>query len=265
MNIKNFVFVLLLTSPVCLTASMKSFINKWPAIGAHTQPSGAWLVTDKTGKIVLVEGGSVSPWQHGVISSEADLDHLSAMFADTFEQIFIDLGKESRVAHFFSKSLDFIHNKNHHDRFYDECIEKMSTALTQRHGDLYYVFTVSEQLGDKKTLLGAVIFDIKGEYDFGTVELDLIAVKPEAQGRGLSAILASTIFKFLQPHISRIILDALFTNKKAQAAYVSFGFTKYDKHNQLISLIDPDYHYEYLTDKHSKLQEVAATFKELRL
>lgn len=79
-------------------------------------------------------------------------------------------------------------------------------------------------------------------------------------------VLASSIFKLL-PNIKRINLDVVCTNEKAIGVYESFGFTRYKrKFNILVPTLSwYVFDYEYLTDKNSKLQEVAHTFEELQV
>ncbi|MFH1832534.1 MAG: GNAT family N-acetyltransferase [bacterium] len=210
--------------------------------------AGAWTTLNKNGKTVIIEGELISKTGR-VISSEADVKKVASMFADIMQGVFVESAKASRVVWLVTKLQEWATGKNYRDCLYDELTEDMSDAMLSANNDLWYIFTVSDLQNDgTKTLLGAALFDIKKDYAYGTVELDLISVTPEGQGRSLSTILAGAIFNFL-PQIKRIILDVLSTNKKAIDTYVLFGFTKYaQEHNFLYRLVDPEFHYEYLTE-----------------
>lgn len=261
---KHVQILVLVLFPVYLSC-MENSSHDWIQEALSCQHAGAWKVQDKNGKPVVVEGGLISK-DCKLLSSESDLKNVAAMFADVMEQTVIDWTKASRCVRYYIKCRSFFTGQSVRDRRYGIYYEKMQAPMQQDDGNLYYLFAVSEQSGDNKTLLGAVIFDIKRDYAYGTVELDLLSVKPEAQSRGLSTILSSAIFNFL-PQAKRIILDALATNKVAIGTYEYFGFARYQKEcGCFMSLIEPEYHYEYLVEspKCQKLQARAATFKDIK-
>lgn len=266
--LKRIQLLFLVLFPVCLMGMERHSSSTWIQEARACQQYGSWTGLDKTGKPVFVEGEVIS--KNGkIISSEADLKELASLFADVMQVTFVNIHEVSKIGWIYSKCNEWVTGKNHRDRLYDAYIEKMSTQILQNSDDIYFIITVSDLSEGKKNLLGVVLFDIKKDFKHGTVELDLVSVKLEAQGRGLCTILASAIFKFL-PQIKRVILDVLMNNKKAIEAYQYFGFTRYTgkyKHEYLASFIDPEYHYEYLTDspKCQKLQAVAATFKDIKV
>lgn len=257
--LENLVFIFLLFSSSLIGRDKPT--NNWVAEALSCSRKGAWLTQDKNEKTVIVEGEIINK-DCKLLSSEINLKNVAALFAIAMDQTVIDWTKASRLVRYYIKCRSFFTGKSAKYRRYGIFCEKIKTQMQQNNGDLYYLFTVSEYVDNKKTLLGAIIFDAKKDYDYGTVEIDLLSVKPEAQSRGLSTILAGSIFKFL-PQTKRIILDVLSTNKKAFDAYEYFGFARYKKKcNWLMNLIDPEYHYEYVTELPTckKLQKRTATF-----
>jgi ribosomal protein S18 acetylase RimI-like enzyme len=242
--------------------------KSWVQEASSCKHAGSWIATDKNSKPIIVEGEMLSK-DSKIVSSDDDLNVLSAMFADTMQKPLIDLANSSRMVCIFSKLAKVYTGKNLRDRLFYSYINEINKAMSQKGNNLSYIFTVSEpQSNGKKLLLGSVIFNIKKHYAYGAVELDHFVIKPEAQGRGLSTILASAIFKLL-PDIKRIILDVAYTNKKAMGAYEHFGFKKCPRRSspirQAFSQLDVEYMYEYLTNKHQKLQSIAAKFENIKI
>ena len=260
MNIfKHIQLLVLVLTPACLMG-MDQAANAWMQEVLSAPQSGAWTVQDRTGKTVLVEGEIISK-DSRLISSE----EVASLFADVMQGTFINIYDVSKLFWIYSKVNNFVAGKDRRDRLYDAYIQKMSVPVAQAGGEIYYIFTVSDVLEGSKKLLGAVLFDIQKDFVFGTVELDIISVIPETQSRGLSTILASSIFNIL-PQTNRIILDVLQNNTNAMRAYEHFGFTRYDKRNWVVALLDPEYHYEYLTEKPTcqRLQACAVKFAPVK-
>lgn len=259
MNIfKRIKILVLVLAPASLMGAAQPS-SAWMQEVLSAPQSGAWIVQDRTGKTVLVEGEIISS-NDRVISSE----DVASLFADVMQGTFVNIYDVSKLFWFYSKVNNLVAGKDRRDRLYDAYIQKMSMPVTQAGGEIYYIFTVSDVLEGSKKLLGAVLFDVQKDFLFGTVELDLISLIPETQSRGLSTILASSIFKIL-PQTKRIILDVLQNNTNAIRAYEHFGFTRYDKRNWVVALLDPEYHYEYLTEKPTsqRLQACAAKFNAI--
>lgn len=260
------VFGFLLLSSSFSLLCIDQHTNNWITEASSCQQTGSWLAQDKNGKNVLLKGVLISK-NCTPLFSDAYFKNVAALFADAMEQTVRDWAQKSRCARYYINCRSFLTGKSARDRRYGIFYEKMLAPLQKNDGTLYYLFTVSEQSSDReKKILGAAIFDIKKEYYYGTVELDLLSVKQEAQSRGLSTILSSAIFTFL-PQTKRLILDVLRTNQKAIMAYEYFGFTKYQKEcNLFTKLIDPEDHYEYLANLPTcqKLQNKAATFINLK-
>jgi len=81
---------------------------------------------------------------------------------------------------------------------------------------------------DKNTRqqLGVVQFLINPSLDYGDVNVPVLGIIPEAQGRGLGKLLLSSIFKIV-PTVKGIILSTRVTNEKAINAYKAWGFIDY--------------------------------------
>ncbi len=264
-HIRILVFMLF---PAGLAAAAAAPAGDWIAEARASQQSGAWTVTDKTGKTVLVEGELISR-ESRIISSGAYREALSSM-ADVMQVPDWELATSHPLI--FLNPLVFIlmmkmlfQGKQFRDVLYDQYIDRINDVLSQENNAPNYIFTASELQPDgKKILLGIVMFDIDKDDPYGTVGLGPLAVTPEAQGRGISKILSSSIFKFL-PETNRIILEALCSNAKAIGVYKTLDFTQYEKNNANLNICLRAikwYHvaYEYLTDRSQKLQAVAATF-----
>jgi ribosomal protein S18 acetylase RimI-like enzyme len=264
MNILKHTQLLFLTFvPSFLFCMDQQSSNTWVQEARSGQQYGAWITQDRTGKTVLVQGGVISN-KGRIIASEPDLHKITSLLADVMAGTFVNISEVSKLGWLYAKFNSWYTGKTHRDRLYEAYLEKIGAPLCgEVCENIYFIVTVSDVSGENTDMLGAALFDIQANYEYGIVELDIIATKPEAQSRGLSTILASTIFKFL-PQAKRVILDVLQNNTNAIRAYEHFGFTRYDKNNCIMALVDPEYHYEYLTEKPScqRLQECAATFNE---
>lgn len=242
----------------------------WIAEAKSGVSAGSWTTQDKSGTTVIVEGEIISR-ESRMFSSGAHLE-IMRFSADVMSDSDLALVRTHWPWIFFNPGIAFIGLqmlcccKSYRDISYGRALKIVDGILSGEIDGLYYVFTVSEQRGEEKVLLGKVSFNIKKDYPYGTVELTGLVVKPEAQGRGLSKILSSGIFKLL-PQTNRIILDVACTNGNAIRAYDAFGFTLYKREGWSICfpwrnryVLD----YEYLvTDENSKLQDVAALFEDV--
>ncbi|KKQ33550.1 MAG: hypothetical protein US49_C0001G0230 [candidate division TM6 bacterium GW2011_GWF2_37_49] len=222
------------------------------------QSYGVWAAKDCNNKLVLVEGEIIS--NNGmIIASAYDLIIVATLFTDTMEAMFGKIYDKSEPCFHYAKYMIQSAQKIHHNGLYDAYIQKIKTAMQQDQGDLYYIVTVSEIRENGKNLLGAAIFDIQKNFEYGTVELELIAVKLEAQSMGLGTILTSAILKLL-PQVKRIIIGVHQDNFKAIGVFEHIGFRR-------TASLDSAYHYEYLTEwpASQRLQAYAATFIELKI
>lgn len=267
MKILKYIQILsLILVPQFLLSVEQQPSSAWLQEARSGQQYGAWTTQDKTGKTILVQGEVISS-NGRIIASEQDLEKIVSLFADVMAGTFENISEVSKLGWLYAKANSWWTGKTHRDRIYDVYIENIKSVMHESDKDIYYIVTVSELQADGSvSLLGAAIFDIKQDFEYGTVELDVVSVKQEAQSRGLLTILGATIFKLL-PNTECIILDVLQNNFTAIQAYEHLGFTRYNgkyKFEAIINLIDPEYHYEYLTEKPScqRFQECAAKFVE---
>ncbi len=228
--------------------------------------TGPWKVQDKKKNTVIIEGEVISK-NSNIIYSDKDLKTVALMCANSIQGTHVELTKSYPLAWLYFKIRELYKWESDKDRLYGLYTKKI---LQKNNTSPYCIFTVSEfsSDGDKK-LLGCILLRIIYKNNtYESVELDTIVVNPKAQGRGLSTILISSIFKLL-PKTKRIFLDVLCTNKKAIGIYESFGFIKYENNNEELNIfmskiLSYSFDYEYLTDKCSKFQKVAATFREIK-
>jgi ribosomal protein S18 acetylase RimI-like enzyme len=264
---KKILFGLLLT-PACLLGMKTEQEKNWIQDAIASKQYGAWVTENNKKNKVIIEGELVTK-NSKIFTSQDDIKVLGNMYAD------IMLIPNTEIINTYTTVWLFFNIKSlctwstNRERLYNTYTEKIKELMAEKSDDLFYIFTARkpELENGKKVFLGSVVFDIKKHYTYGTVELDCFVIKPEAQGLGLSKIFASAIFKLL-PQTERIILDVLCTNKKAMIAYEAAGFTKYENKHEDLDMFSRllksyEFFYEYLSNKNSKLQNVAKTFKDL--
>lgn len=255
MNILKHIQILVLTLVPAFLFSMEQPSSAWIQEAQSARQYGVWTTQDKTGKAVIVEGEMISR-KGKIISSEANLKELASLYADVMQGPDMALAQSYALVWCWFKLQTIYHWESYRDLLYESYIKEIDEFISQEKNNCFYIFTISEPQSNGTTmLLGSVMFGIKKDYEHGNAELFHFVIKPGAQGRGLGKILACSILKLL-PQIKRIFLDVVCSNVKAQAAYESFGFTQCGKAHYALF-------YEYLINRCSKLQDIAATFNNI--
>ncbi len=262
-----FVFILF---PGCLLAIEKSSHDGVQEV-LSCKPAGAWIAQGKNGKTVVVEGALITK-DSNVITSGAYLNILGVL-ADVLQTPNLEVVETYPLVLLnplllLSPLKMLFEGKNFRDLLYDKYVGEFNNVLSQECGDLLYLFTVSElQDNGEKVLLGSICFCIKEEYEYGSIDVKMFAVKQEAREIGLGKILLSSVFKLL-PHVKRIFLEVLCTNDQAIDAYEALGFTPYENNQKEFNILMPIMgwyflDYEYVIDTCSKLQDCAAMFEDV--
>jgi len=84
------------------------------------------------------------------------------------------------------------------------------------------------------TIMGFASFRLSHSAADVVAYLDVLAVVPTARRRGLAKLLVRSILKSI-PEATQIGLNTRIWNTRAQAFYISLGFTEYDRHDSEIS------------------------------
>jgi ribosomal protein S18 acetylase RimI-like enzyme len=90
---------------------------------------------------------------------------------------------------------------------------------------LEQAFFVAFAKNENGNILGVAEFRSNPEQSDGDISLELLAVDPQAQGRGLSRSLVSSILK-LMPETNYIGLSTTIWNKRAHSVYKKLGFAE---------------------------------------
>lgn len=269
MNIfKHIQILVLVLAPACLVGAAQPS-SAWVKEALSCQQSESWIVVDKTGKKVRVDGEVISN-DSKIISSGAYIDVLNTM-ADVMQVPDLELARSYPLIN-LNPLLLCVHAKLYYqgkqfrDWIYESYISRIDEALLNKNDSVHFIFTVREL--DSEKLLGIVMFEVGKDHVYGTVELGPLAVTQEARGRGLSNVLSCSILKLL-PQANRIILEALCSNTKAIDIYKTFGFTQYQRDDGKLNIFVRHiksyvYAYEYQMSTSRTFQDCAAKFVPVR-
>jgi len=245
--------------------------NQWITTVLSSPQSGSFTATDNRGTPVIVEYLRTEMLSEEFTHAMQQAWEVAKPAYTTVEMQFLKqfpevVGKEGYYKPFealFAQGLAHVNWAQ---------VETTMQEVLKRH----FVFTPSQFTGDMaKTLsqdryffvsvkdakshelLGFTTFLIRPSYEPGNVKVTTLAVKPEAQHRGLGRLVTAAIFKAL-PAITRIFLTTRVTNEGALKAYRSWGFTPTTQSPQ-DHMFNPEHwtFMEYQVDKTNTLQQTA--------
>lgn len=174
---------------------------------------GSWIEQDKLGHNVLIEWRKITDYRD-LLRAEREL---VPVMAAAFQH-------EKKVAETVEENTalvtKYLLQKNE---------EALSRYIQSKKVKNHICFVVTVKDVDSDKVLGFTIFRSKPKFDEPTcVQLEPLAVDPIAQCRGLSRILAFSIFK-IDPMFNHIFLFVRRENTKAQGVYKTFGFIHFSE------------------------------------
>lgn len=175
---------------------------------------GSWIDHDKQGNSVLIEWRKITDYQK-LLEAERELVPVMAA-AFQHEKKMAETVAENTVL-----AAKYLLQKN------EEATSKyLQSGKVKNH--ICFVVTVKDANSDK--VLGFTIFRSKPKFDEPScVQLEPLAIVPEAQGRGLARKLAFSIFE-IDSAFDHIFLFVRKENTKAQDVYKkALGFTHLDE------------------------------------
>ncbi len=172
---------------------------------------GSWIDHDKHGKCILIEWRKITDYQK-LLGAEREL---VPVMAAAFQH---EKKMAETVAENTALAAKYLLQKN------DEATGKyLQGQKVKNHTCL--VVTVKDVGSDN--ILGFTIFRSKPKFNEPTcVQLEPLAIIPEAQGRGLARKLVFSIFE-IDPTFNHIFLFVRKENTNAQGCYKTLGFTHF--------------------------------------
>jgi len=152
----------------------------------------SWVVTDKTGKTVLIEGEAISKNSKILASS---LNDLGNMYADELSK-HINNSEESPFLGWLEiKSVNLCSSKSLRNRLYDEYVRRIQSFLEPGCKDIAYIFIVSDISEEKKILLGHTMIAVRNERN--SLSFFPAILRSDARGRGLEDIVNNKEFELV--------------------------------------------------------------------
>lgn len=175
---------------------------------------GSWIAQDKLGNNILIEWRKITDYQKLLEAERGLVPVMAAAFQHEKKMA-------ETVAENTALAARFLLQKNE---------EATSKYLHGQKVKNHTCFVVTVKDVGSDNILGFTIFRSKPKFeDPRCVQLEPLAIIPTAQGRGLSRILARSIFE-ISSEYNHIVLIVRRENTKAQAVYKALGFTTYQEH-----------------------------------
>lgn len=172
---------------------------------------GSWIDQDKQGRSISIEWRKVTDYQE-LLGLEREL---VPVLAAAFQH-------EKKMAETVAENIALVTKY-----LLQENESKTSKYLQSQKVKNHMCFVVTVKEVGSAEILGFTIFRSKPKFDEPTcVQLEPLAVDPIAQGRGLSRILAFSIFK-IDSTFNHIFLFVRKENINAQGVYKTLGFSRF--------------------------------------